>query len=350
MSVILQSPFLRAGSCRLSSQPSRDSRASAGNFSQRELEMPSPRGPKQQRDPSLHPRCRTRHPPAPAHRPACPSRSSRSSTARLRIGRSPPATAPASGVSPSIPTTCPKRGMISPPGPGIRENEVTLFHEPILLETGGGLKNIASWIRNEPLLVHNGDIFSTMPLEKLIAAHEASGLPVTLAMRSGGADKRIALDDSLTRVTDVRNELGRAKGTHVFSGIYCVNPGFPRSHSAPRNHLRHPRVPRTRETRPPRRHRARRRRLARSRRPRVLSACAPRTWRSARPSIPLAIIEPGATVENSIIGPGALVAAGALVRDSVVWPDSRILGGAVLDDCIVYSGHPIQGAHRGTDV
>ena len=105
-------------------------------------------------------------------------------------------------------------------------NEVTFFHEPILLETGGGLKNIATWIGSDPLLVHNGDIFSTLPLEKLIAAHEASGLPVTLALRSEGTAKHIAINAAGTRVTDIRKILGRAEGTHVFSGIYCVNPGF----------------------------------------------------------------------------------------------------------------------------
>lgn len=105
-------------------------------------------------------------------------------------------------------------------------NAVTLFHEPVLLETGGGLKNIAAWMGNDPLLVHNGDIFSTLPLEKLIAAHEASGLPVTLALRSEGVAKHIALDSSGTRVTDIRKLLGRAEGTHLFTGIYCVSPAF----------------------------------------------------------------------------------------------------------------------------
>ena len=72
--------------------------------------------------------------------------------------------------------------------PENRGRDITLFHEPVLLETGGGLKNIAPWINEQPLLVHNGDIFSTLPLDKLIAAHKASGLPVTLALRTEGAE------------------------------------------------------------------------------------------------------------------------------------------------------------------
>ncbi|NJR43026.1 MAG: NTP transferase domain-containing protein [Akkermansiaceae bacterium] len=106
------------------------------------------------------------------------------------------------------------------------KNAVTLFHEPILLETGGGIKNISSWIGDDSVLVHNGDIFSTLSLEKLIAAHESSGLPVTLALRSQVTDQHIAIDPSGTLVTDIRNQLGRAAGTHGFSGIYCLNASF----------------------------------------------------------------------------------------------------------------------------
>jgi NDP-sugar pyrophosphorylase family protein len=50
--------------------------------------------------------------------------------------------------------------------------DVTFFHEPALLETGGGLKNIESWLNDESLLIHNGDVFSSMDLKKLVHAHE----------------------------------------------------------------------------------------------------------------------------------------------------------------------------------
>jgi dTDP-glucose pyrophosphorylase len=105
-------------------------------------------------------------------------------------------------------------------------NDITFFHEPILLETGGGLRNISEWVGDSPLLVHNGDIFSTMPLDALVAAHKASGLPVTLALRSQGIATHIALDATGSRVIDIHEKLGRTAGTHVFSGIYCVNPEF----------------------------------------------------------------------------------------------------------------------------
>lgn len=230
-----------------------------------------------------------------------------------------------------------------------RGHEVSLFHEPVLLETGGGLKNIASWIGDEPVLVHNGDIFSTMDLGRLVEAHEASGLPVTLALRSEGEQKRIALDDGRARVTDVRGELGRAAGTHVFSGVYCMNPGFLDL-------------------------------LARDVKVPVIPAFLDLTMRGELGAVVLdegvwldlgdresylrahrelalddavhadAVIGRGALVERSVIGPGASIGAGAMVRDSVVWPGGRVCAGAVLDGCIVYSGEPVSGTHRGRDL
>ena len=68
------------------------------------------------------------------------------------------------------------------------------------------------------LLIHNGDIFSSMDLRKLVETHEASGDEVTLALRSEGPAKHIAADGS-GKVTDISGMLGRAEGTKLFSGI-----------------------------------------------------------------------------------------------------------------------------------
>ncbi len=230
-----------------------------------------------------------------------------------------------------------------------QDNELTLFHEPLLLETGGGLKNIAAWIGEDPLLVHNGDIFSTLPLAKLCAAHEASGLPVTLALRSQGHAKHIALDASMTRVTDIRGRLGRADGSHVFAGIYCVSPGFLELLPAGEKVSVIPAF------------------LTLVEQGRLGAVVLDEgiwfdlgdreSYLQAHRSLalgpaihPLAIIEAGASVENSSVGPGAVVASGAIVRDSVIWAGSQICGDAVLDRCIVCSGNPASGTHRDADL
>jgi len=228
-------------------------------------------------------------------------------------------------------------------------HEVTLFHEPVLLETGGGLKNIEPWMGEAAVLVHNGDIFSTMPLEKLIAAHEETGLPVTLALRSEGTATHIALDPTGTRVTDIRKMLGRSEGSHVFSGIYCVSPGF--MELLPANEKISV-IPAFLE-------------LAKISQLGAIvldegvwldlgdreSYLQAHRELDLGPAIhPLATVEPGAVVERSVVGPGAVIESGAVVRDSVVWPDGRVSCGAVLDRCIVFSPTPASGAHRDADL
>jgi len=235
--------------------------------------------------------------------------------------------------------------------------DITLVHEPVLLETGGGLKNIADWIAGEPLLVHNGDIFSTLPLDRLVAAHQSSGLPVTLAVRGADAPSmppcpatHIALDTAQERVIDIRGSLGRADGTHVFTGIWCANPEFLDAiptgvktsvipaflDLAQQGHLGACVIDdglwldlgdRTSY-------------LAAHR----LSGLGPATH-------PEAIIEPGASVEGSVVGPHAVVRSGAVLRDSVVWPGARIAGDTELHGCIVCSSdREIHGRHRDEDL
>lgn len=229
------------------------------------------------------------------------------------------------------------------------ERDVTFFHEPVLLETGGGLKNIAVWIGDEPLLVHNGDIFSTMHLDQLIAAHEASGLPVTLALRSEGSARHIAIDPAGSRVMDIRKSLGIADGTHVFTGIYCVNPGFLNLIPAGEKISV---IPAFLE-------------LAKTGQLGAIildegvwldlgdrdSYLRAHAELSLAPAIhPTATVENGARVEQSVIGPGAVIEAGAVVRDSVIWPGGKVMETAVLDRCIVFSGNPAAGIHQDADL
>lgn len=226
---------------------------------------------------------------------------------------------------------------------------VDLFHEPVLLETGGGLKNLASWIGNEPLLIHNGDIFSTLPLDRLIAAHEASGLPVTLAIRSEGDARHLALDPAGTRVTDIRERLGRAPGTHVFTGIYCISPEF-LDLIPPDKKISV--IPAFLE-------------LASAGKLGAIvlddgvwmdlgdraSYLQAHRELDLGPAIhPDADVSTGATIERSIVGPGAIIESGAILRDSIVWPGGHVLSGAELDGCIVCSGNKIAGLHRDEDL
>lgn len=111
--------------------------------------------------------------------------------------------------------------------PENRWRDVTLVfvHEPVLLETGGGLKNI------EPLLgpddadlwVYNGDIFAEPDLEKLWSEHAAAGAESTLLLRGTG-NVRV---DTEGAVLDLRSTLGVTAGeARQFSGISLVSRSF----------------------------------------------------------------------------------------------------------------------------
>ncbi|MFC7337972.1 sugar phosphate nucleotidyltransferase [Haloferula chungangensis] len=209
---------------------------------------------------------------------------------------------------------------------------VSLFQEPVLLETGGGIKNIEAWVGDDDVLVHNGDIYSSMPLEKLMAAHEASGNVVTLALRSDGVAKHIAIEDG--QVLDIRKMLGKAEGTHVFSGIYVFSPSLLEKIPAGEKVSV---IPAFLEL-------AKEGKLGGV----VLDEglwfdlgdaesylAAHRELGLAEAIHADAVISPEAVVERSVIGPGAVVGAGAVVRDSVLWPGVVVKEGAVVEGEIV---------------
>jgi len=108
-----------------------------------------------------------------------------------------------------------------------RDRTIEFRHELNLLETAGGIANIADSLGNEPLLVYNGDVLTDLPIARLIEHHFRAANVVTLALRSGPGPKQIALDSEKGRVIDIRNQLGTdGSDEFVFSGIYVVDRKF----------------------------------------------------------------------------------------------------------------------------
>ena len=98
-------------------------------------------------------------------------------------------------------------------------------HEPVLLETGGGIKNAADLIGDGPFLVYNGDVLADFPLQSLIASHQRSGRIATLALRASGAERRIQCDLSTGRITDMRGLIGgRSEPSFLFTGVSVFSP------------------------------------------------------------------------------------------------------------------------------
>src|SRR5271170_4726605 len=62
---------------------------------------------------------------------------------------------------------------------------IEISREEVLLDTGGGLKKAAWFFREEqePFLLHNVDVISTVDFEQIMNAHKASGALATLAVQ-----------------------------------------------------------------------------------------------------------------------------------------------------------------------
>lgn len=104
---------------------------------------------------------------------------------------------------------------------------IAFFHEPVLLDTGGGLRNAAPALGDGPFLVHNGDIWTSVPIAKALRRHAESGNEVTLVLRSGGGPKEIVFEEASGRVRDIGRRLEpSAEPGHVFTGISVVNRSF----------------------------------------------------------------------------------------------------------------------------
>jgi len=99
-------------------------------------------------------------------------------------------------------------------------------HEPVLLETAGGLKNIEDLLLPGPVLVHNGDILAELDLGALCAAHAKSGALCTLALRSSGGPLQVGFDASSGLVTDIRGELGSSAPRFLYTGVCVVDPAL----------------------------------------------------------------------------------------------------------------------------
>jgi len=102
---------------------------------------------------------------------------------------------------------------------------VHFSHEPVLLDSGGGVKKIEPLASaEEPLLVVNGDMAATFDLGRLLEEHLSRRPPVTLALRTSGDKRNVGFVPASGLVTDMRHALGRDPGSCQFTGAYCMEP------------------------------------------------------------------------------------------------------------------------------
>ena len=227
-----------------------------------------------------------------------------------------------------------------------RGANLTFFHEPELLETGGGIKNIADWIKGDPVLVYNGDIITDLSIDRLMTGHMASNNTATLAVRDHGPDLRITAEGH--RVTDVRGLIHQQQGTHQFTGIYVIDPEILdlippnkkisiipafveliKQEELGAYHVKgHPKW------------------LDLGTREAYLEASLAITPKVSKE----AHISDTANIQNSWVAQNVIVESGAIIKDSILWPGTHVLQDAELTNCIVHSNSPTSGVHKSADL
>jgi NDP-sugar pyrophosphorylase family protein len=96
-------------------------------------------------------------------------------------------------------------------------------HEPTLLDTAGGLKNIEGLtLGDEAILCYNGDVLADFSLQDLLDTHEHRRPEATLALRSNGPLLNVSLNEK-GEICDLRNQL-KNPGVRScqFASIYIV--------------------------------------------------------------------------------------------------------------------------------
>jgi mannose-1-phosphate guanylyltransferase len=236
-----------------------------------------------------------------------------------------------------------------------------LLHEPVLLETGGGIKNAESALRPEPFIVYSGDILTDVELQPLIDEHFAMRNDVTLALRNTGLASGVAFADR--KVVDIGGKFGRS-GTHDFANISIWNPEvFARIPPATKMSF----VPVLVEW------------IAKGGRIggvvlnerkwfnigsrdgylEVHRTIADDGWRPeyvTAPEWPLEVA-PTAAIDGSArlsgfnsIGAECRVGADAVLENTILWPGAQIASRSHLRNCIVRANRKAEGSLRDTDI
>jgi NDP-sugar pyrophosphorylase family protein len=100
---------------------------------------------------------------------------------------------------------------------------IVFRNEPVLLDTAGGLKNIADLLTgDEAILCYNGDVIADLPLQGLCSLHDRERPDATLLLRSSGPLLNVNINEA-GEVCDLRHTLENPGSLScLFTGIYAV--------------------------------------------------------------------------------------------------------------------------------
>jgi len=241
------------------------------------------------------------------------------------------------------------------------DTSVKLVNEPVLLGTGGGIKNVESLLGEKPFIVYSGDILTDVDFGAIIDEHFRAKNDVTLGLRrntglgSGVAvrDKRII---AISKDSNSRDNFDYANISVWSPGIFARIPAGQELSFIPivvkwiaeggriggvalddgewfniGSRSEYLNV---------------HRKISEGWTPYYIKAP---DWpaRVAADSI----VDPTAELHGcTVIGSGCRVGAGAILEDTIVWPGSQIASGSKLFGCIVRSHKNVSGIHRDSDI
>jgi mannose-1-phosphate guanylyltransferase len=241
-------------------------------------------------------------------------------------------------------------------------HSVKLVNELVLLDTGGGLKNVQSLLGTQPFIVYSGDILTDVDLEPLIEEHFRLLNDVTLGLRRDtGLGAGVVARNR--RIVAISNE-SNPTDNFDYANVSVWNPEIFR------------RIPSNRKVsfipiiaewiRQSGRiggvvlddgkwfnigsrieylevHRA----ILRERwEPHYVKTPG---W--SEPIAASARVDQSSQVRGcSVVGADCQVGAGAILEDSILWPGSQIASRSELYGCIVRSHKKVSGVHRNIDI
>jgi NDP-sugar pyrophosphorylase family protein len=96
--------------------------------------------------------------------------------------------------------------------------EVFISHEPILLDTGGGLRKVAPFFAGEEaFLIHNSDVFSDIDLAHLLAEHRSKKAIGTLAVMERPSKRGLFFDERHHLIGWTQEDRDPPKDGHLYS-------------------------------------------------------------------------------------------------------------------------------------
>jgi mannose-1-phosphate guanylyltransferase len=238
---------------------------------------------------------------------------------------------------------------------------IRFVHEPVLLETGGGIKNIEHDLGADPFITYSGDILTDINLQRLVDEHFARGNQVTLALRRTGFGSSIRFQDG--RVISIGKTRG-AEGNYDFANVAVWGPAIFNRIPPGRKIAFIPIVSDWLATGGKvggvvlddgvwfnigsrSEYFAVHRRIAFERwSPHYIEGEA---WR--RPVAENATVDATAHLRGCfVVSQNCTVEAGALLEDTIVWPGAQIASRSRLSDCIVRTHRRVEGEHVHVDL